>query len=714
MKIAAASGGRWLERLFKPSMWLMNRLRYAQKFVLIGLVFVIPIMVLTFQMFYNMNKDVRHTELEARGLVYQRGLGEMIVALEQYGWSLDGGSEGVAVRGDVKEIGGRIDRIINDLIQEMSAPQSGLMDSDSWSNLVKQWETIKAEGGSTSRAFYEVRHVELEQMILKQMDEVTNNSGLILDSEMDTYYLMNAVVNIFPGYWTHLEKIELMGTEIAMRGSIKNVKEREDLIRLTVELDAVLSEMNQSAELVIKQNPRFEMALRDLQAKNAASTKAVTELLDDKLVNAGVIVILADEVTSTSQIAKKALLDLHESQLNLMGERFDERIRDHKVNGLLVALLLLFILVVVIYLFAGFYFSVKNAIVQLDQATQQLVQGDLTVRVSSGTRDEFSNVISAYNLLADSFQDVVGRSRQVAEKAYESAGHLRISVQETAGSSRVITDIMQEVAVGSELQMRSSQDTASAMNEVSLGVQRIAETSSVVANAAGDAAQDARRGSVDLEQAVVQMASIKTKVSETAVTISQLHELSIRIDRILIVIKEISNQTKLLALNASIEAARAGEHGRGFHVVAEEVRKLAEQSDESVKQIASLISRVQHSAKETVDKIGVEIKEVDKGSVLLDQVSVVFGRILKSVEQVASQIQEVSAASEQISANTEEVSASMEDSVGVSRKAVSHAHHVKVSMEKQVGATKEVAMSSEALNVLSEELFQSLVQFRIE
>ncbi|MEK3910529.1 hypothetical protein [Paenibacillus sp. FSL H7-0331] len=76
MKIAAASGGYWLDRLFKPSMWLMNRLRYARKFVLIGLVFVIPIMVLTFQMFYNMNKDVRNTELEARGWFISVALGK--------------------------------------------------------------------------------------------------------------------------------------------------------------------------------------------------------------------------------------------------------------------------------------------------------------------------------------------------------------------------------------------------------------------------------------------------------------------------------------------------------------------------------------------------------------------------------------------------------------------------------------------------------------
>lgn len=270
------------------------------------------------------------------------------------------------------------------------------------------------------------------------------------------------------------------------------------------------------------------------------------------------------------------------------------------------------------------------------------------------------------------------------------------------------------MAQGSQVLMKGSEETSFAMNEVAAGVQRIAKTSSTVAEAANEAAIEARQGFEDMNLAVHQMSSIKIIVTETASTISELVDLSTKIDRMLDVITDISEQTRLLALNASIEAARAGEHGRGFQVVATEVRKLADQSTESAKHIVQLIAMVKSSSKSVVEKAQMEIDEVEKGSFLIAKVGIVFESILTAVDQVAEQIQEVSAASEQISASTQQVSASMEDSVQISRKATSYTQDVTTSLQKQAASTREVENSSTTLNHISEELLHTLTHFELD
>ncbi|MCR8634747.1 methyl-accepting chemotaxis protein [Paenibacillus radicis (ex Xue et al. 2023)] len=711
MKLMRTSSLGW-QRLFAPAVALMNKLRYPQKFLLIGCVFAIPIFTLTAQMFSTINTDIQFTEKEKKGLAYHQSLMDLMFALEQYGWSLHmGTSTAPSANKDTKGIGEQIDSIIYGLKQ---GANPDLLDPVLWASLEKQWELIKSNGTSISQNFYEIQHTALEQIVLLLIEDVQNSSNLILDPEFESYYLMDSVVTILPNYWTKLEKMELMGTEVVARQQIKNPQEQEELIRLTGDLEALLDKMNRFADLIGKRTPKTKQQMDGLLEANNRSTRAAIDAFNNRLLNNGVIQITADEMTSLSRNAKKANQELFLGQMKLLQQIFDNRLDSYKANKTKDILLIIIVVVVVVYLFTAFYLSVKRAIHHLVRASNQLSAGDLTIEVATETKDEFSQVTAAFNKLTDTFREVVRQSREVTEQAYESAEQLKSSVVESEGNNRIISGVMLEVAAGSSLQVQSAQETSVAMNEVNIGVQRIAETSSLVAGAAGDAAEEARKGSMDVDQAIVQMSSIKAKVGETASTIAELHELSTKIDRILSVVREISEQTRLLALNASIEAARAGEHGRGFQVVAAEVRKLADESSESTKQIAELIAMVQTSSKGVINKIEIELKEVERGSVVLSQVGVVFGAILSSVERVAEQIQEVSAASQQISASTEQVTATMEDSVQISRKASSYAANVKSSLDKQASSAKEVAASSESLNQLSEELLRSLLRFRIE
>ncbi len=199
----------------------------------------------------------------------------------------------------------------------------------------------------------------------------------------------------------------------------------------------------------------------------------------------------------------------------------------------------------------------------------------------------------------------------------------------------------------------------------------------------------------------------------TSVTIRQLAELTLQIDRILKVIRDISEQTRLLSLNASIEAARAGEHGRGFQVVALEVKKLADGSTEAAKQIAGLVAEITRSCRNAVDRTEQDASEVDKGAVAMGNVGTIFAMLVGAVSQVSEQIQEVSAVAEQMSAGTEQVSASMEETVRISRHSTRHLQQVASANEEQLASMHRIFRSAETLQTSSQELQRLLDRFRI-
>ncbi|NOU67977.1 HAMP domain-containing protein [Paenibacillus sp. LMG 31461] len=701
--------------LFKPAIYLLNKLRYPHKFFLIGCVFVIPITLLAEQLLAGTTQNMRGAKLEMSGISVQRELGELLIRLDQFGQSLPS-TDGVQPpdKADLKQVQVHIDRTMSWLKAEVEHAKTPLLEEKFVSGILEQWQSIASSVDGLSQKYYELQHEQMEQQVIQLIHIVEQKAKLDLDPEEGTSALIDFTVHLFPAFWNNLEKIERKGIEVAARRSIKNPEEQEELIHLSGEGQSILTEIQSFGEQLHKLNAGTASTSLALHEKSVSSALATIEVLNEKLVNTGVIQITANEFAATSRSSKEAAIALYTHQISLLSDLLQQRV-DAYTNSLVIdALIVLGILLLAAYLFMAFYIAVKKGIDELARASQLLVNGDMTVRAQSHSRDEFSSVVNAFNHIADSFTGVIRQSRLVVQRAFDSSKQLQSNVKETSADSRAIQFIMTNMAQGSEVLMKGSEETSYAMNEVATGVQRIAETSSFVAEAANEAAIEARQGFEDMSQAVHQMSSIKMKVSETAATISELVELSTQIDRMFDVITDISEQTRLLALNASIEAARAGDHGRGFQVVATEVRKLADQSSESAKNIVQLIAKVKNSSKSVVEKAQLEIAEVEKGSLLIAKVGIVFESILQAVDQVAEQIQEVSAASEQISASTQQVSASMEDSVQISRKATSYTQDVTLSLQKQAASTMEVERSSTTLNHISEELLQTLTHFQLD
>ena len=223
----------------------------------------------------------------------------------------------------------------------------------------------------------------------------------------------------------------------------------------------------------------------------------------------------------------------------------------------------------------------------------------------------------------------------------------------------------------------------------------------------------ANAGEEAVEKAVNQMTIIEQRTNETSTIISELEKKSVKIGQIVDTIQSISAQTNLLALNAAIEAARAGEAGRGFSVVADEIRKLAEQSQEATKEITAIIGDVQAKTNSAVSVMSKNTKEVDTGTKVVNTAGTSFREILQLVRKISEQIHEISNSITEITVGTKASVTSVKNIENISIKIADETQTIAAVAEEQSASVEEIAASSKILSQMSEDLHSIIDKFKI-
>ena len=327
--------------------------------------------------------------------------------------------------------------------------------------------------------------------------------------------------------------------------------------------------------------------------------------------------------------------------------------------------------------------SLQRSITDLLAVINQIARGDLTLR-GKVTNDALGNVADSINYMLDNFTKVLERVRKAA-------------MEVTACSNNILV-AADQMQAGATQQDQEITNTSSAVEELTVSMKQVSNNAEASAEAARRALDAAEQGNRAVRDTLDGMQRIRSSVQATAKKIKSLGDRSLEISEIINVINDITEQTNLLALNAAIEAARAGEAGRGFAVVADEVRKLAEHSRSATKDIAALIKAIQAETNEAVVVMEDGTKEVESGAQLADQAGRALDAISSVVRQSAELVQEISLASKQQVRGTEGVANAMQIISNITR-------------QTSQGTRGTVATVSQLVK-LSDQLNEALAQFR--
>ncbi|NGQ96768.1 methyl-accepting chemotaxis protein [Brevibacillus sp. SYP-B805] len=340
-------------------------------------------------------------------------------------------------------------------------------------------------------------------------------------------------------------------------------------------------------------------------------------------------------------------------------------------------------------------------------------EGDLTKEIVMTSRDEVGDLAASFNAMLRNLRSMIGQVGLTAQQVASSAEELTASADQTSSATEQIASTVQEVASATDRQVQSVSEGSTAIAALSREVESIAQRSTNVATVAKQGSQAATDGNQSIQTAVRQMGTISETIHDLSAVVKRLGQRSEEIGQIVDVIRDISAQTNLLALNAAIEAARAGEHGRGFAVVADEVRKLAEQSTRSAEQIAELIATIQMDTGKAVESMEGGLKEVEAGMVVVNEAGQSFEQIKRHIDEVSQQIEEVSSSIKEITKETSSVMETISQIAEVSEANAAGTQNVSAATEEQLAAMEEISSSAASLAKMAEELQSMIKKFKV-
>lgn len=514
-------------------------------------------------------------------------------------------------------------------------------------------------------------------LIVTPINTVTGEKALLL-ARIDGYYLSNIVEGIKVGDNGYAFMLDAKGTIIG-HNNHTYVKEQNNPIKEAEETGVMTGRALAAKEMIANKSGYFSFKTGD------TGTSLMGFHTLDNGWKMGVIALENEMFTGLSKL---------------------------KTNFIVTT-----IIVSILGLFISFAISrsVSRPLRHVLRISEGLSEGDFTQEIPEKYLkriDEMGTMSRALNRMTDNMREMIAKVSHEATAVNDASCDLMGDVIAVTKHSKQIAGAISEVDRGAQSQTSMAEESASAMEQMALGIQNVAEVASTIASNTEFISQKISESNDAVQQSICRMSEIQQGTTAELTIIHKLEKESEEISLISKMITDISDQTNLLALNASIEAARAGDAGKGFAVVAEEVRKLSEQTAESATKINVLIQRVQSYTLEVVKAAESGEHNVERGLASIEAVGDRFEEMVRAVGEIAGQIEEMNASAEQMSANTEEVSASMEEMAATAHAASDYVHEVTASTTEQIKTVTTMNDQTEKLSGMAKRLYGAIQKFK--
>jgi methyl-accepting chemotaxis protein len=670
--------------LLKPATALMGALSYPRKMIVISLLFMVPLVVVSILLMGELNSKIEATNKEQRGLEFIKSVRQIYQHFPQHRGMTNAYLNGAysfkekilakreAIKADIATI---------NEVDERYGDEFGT--HERWSKIKADWSRLeqRAFEGEGSEIFS--AHTALISNVYGLFEQISNESGLVLDPNMNTSFIVDAIVYRLPLVTENLGQSRGLGSGISAAGSV-TLKQRVKLGMILANIDSNLASSEASMRIAFKENKGLESQLGGKVEKAKAATARFSEMIKKDILESQFINSDSNVVFAAGTEAIKANYGLYDALVPALNQLFQGRVSElTRTRNTLLAVIVLAITLVV-YLFLGFYSAVVNAIRAIDSSVSKIAAGDLTVKVDSGTKDELNGIADSLNSMVEHLHGIVGRLGE----------HSTL----LASASTELSATTEQSKKGALDQQSQTEQISTAMSQMSTTILDVASNAELLSADAHKADSEATTGGEVIRQTISSIENLAAEVGNSTSVVHELEKNSNDIGSVLDVIRSIADQTNLLALNAAIEAARAGEHGRGFAVVADEVRTLAGRTQESTAQIQSMVESLQGHTQQAVDVMESNKQHAERMAEQTVEASLSIDRIVNTVGHIMDMSTQVASASEEQSMVAKEIDHNVMN--------VSDVAH------SSVAASGEIAIASEELARLATALQGEVAHFK--
>ncbi|MBI3878152.1 MAG: methyl-accepting chemotaxis protein, partial [Verrucomicrobia bacterium] len=588
----------------------LQSVRISTKLLLISLMFTLPMGFMLYYMVGNITSTIQFAAKELIGNKFQRPLEDLLDAVGRHQLVAQRVAGGEAsLSSQLTQVQGQVDRAFEAL--EAADAQHGVelqftveglakrqRDSAKPSLVKRKWQDLKAHVSTLSAVESAKQHASLVADIRTMIVHAGEMSNLILDPDLDSYYLMDVTLTKLPQMQQRIADVVAVGESVLKRKT-NTTDERIQFAILAAQLQDDLDGIRSSSQTVFNEDANFygvsptlnlqlKPPLRDLGSSTESFLALVAKMgaAEGELPDRDAFLLAgakAREASFTLWRAGVTELDV------LLGMRIAhyEKLRATQVFIVvaLLAVALLFVRVIA-----------RNITQPIDKAVrlvESVSNRDLTVRIDTTSRDEIGQICQALNIMVEQLR-----------RSLQSIG---LSAQSVSSASQELSAVSTEVSANSEETAAQGRTVSEAATQVSRNIQTVAAATEEMTASIGEIARNASQASKVATHAV-------TVAERANATVTKLGDSSGEIGNVIKVITGIADQTNLLALNAAIEAARAGELGKGFAVVANEVKELARQTAKATEEIAGKVTAIQgdtQSAVTAIKEIAAIIKEIN-------------------------------------------------------------------------------------------------------
>lgn len=618
-----------------PAIRLMNRLSFGMKFSLISALFFVPMLVTNFYLVRDSYQVFVHTQIEAQGLQLLDASLNTTAQLEHWHDLLRINAV-IGQGGTTGELEQRIERLQKDIANQWqhlelvqgSAEQRADFDSKR-NQLLAQLEAVHQQPSLQTRA---VMAGELLASGVLFNRFITSQTGLSQDTDLEVRQLVALITEVTPDVTQSLGEGRAVASLSMARGYLDSTNSNL-LDNLQLGLDKLSAEYEMKLNEALSGSIAASQALSSYAAESRVTLQDALRLLEDDVIMADSLdKPWGDLYQQTSTLIDKTH-NLNSQVIDYLAGVLGERLVSYRwqMSLLIAALAAVFLLIG--YLYSAFYVSTRSSLRSLGLVMDQVAAGDLTAHFKVQSRDELGELGGAFN--------------QTVQRIHALLEQVNNTVHDVEGQATRVLSVSAQSNTAAAEQRAQIEQVATAMNEMSATSQEVANSAASAVGNAQSVNDETISGRVQVEQQVSNIQKLAQEIDGSVVAINQLATNSKSIGQVLDVIKGIAEQTNLLALNAAIEAARAGEQGRGFAVVADEVRNLAQRTQHSTAEIEQMISQLHGGVSSAVNAMSASHVMADETVAQSVEVQSALENILAAVGMIVDQIQQIAAAAEQ-------------------------------------------------------------------